>query len=731
MTTTDRRQSAGWLVVTDAETRAATAEETTTARTARTLGTAQRRALLTAADHPLGYFPEAVNYRTLCALEERDLAGLAGRTGILAGYRIRDLVKSRCSITTAGRALAAELPRERVIIVPCGGAKLDDVAPAGEMYTGTYHRAARRAAEQLAGPGGRVIILSAKYGLLPLDQWIRPYDLKAGDPGTVTPATLRHQAFALLLGGAEVTVLGGSAYVALARSVWPHAAAPLHGTRGIGEQMQRLASIAVGRQTDQADAQQAPEPAAPGTETAAELPFDVKVSEDTAEAAAYNLPAQWANPYTPRRGEAAVRLVNGFTAYRNNAGARLEFADTSRRGPERRELAATLGLYFGVHFEKIVNFRTVYVDTGHEITPSGHWRGTSERREIRESRLGRGRTDARASAAPADLARFCAVLPIVLDELDRLSGIWGRRCAAWLTGEGEHWCTPAERRTAVRHFRREFSAALAHALAMPAQAGTEEDLDPGKPYPHQARAAARAALRELGDDWLDRVTRPGTEAAYRLAATTAEQLAAGVADRHAAEHARAARQRLETELAERRAAEQQRAAELDADRVELTAEQLAELDRVLHPQDYPADDEPGYVEAPITATGAPVQLEPEPDAAELRERAELLRGIGAHVAAEALLDRAAELDAEQHQEEPAAVEDLLADVGGRPHRAPHRGPRRVTGPQGNRSRRRPQTMPAASRLRPPTASGGRNRRSPVRGTGGALHAPRKPTREAS
>jgi uncharacterized protein YrzB (UPF0473 family) len=37
-------------------------------------------------------------------------------------------------------ASAAALPRERVVIVPCGGKKQDkiDVCPAGEMYVGSY-----------------------------------------------------------------------------------------------------------------------------------------------------------------------------------------------------------------------------------------------------------------------------------------------------------------------------------------------------------------------------------------------------------------------------------------------------------------------------------------------------------------------------------------------------------------------------------------------------------------
>ncbi|MFG6197718.1 DUF6884 domain-containing protein [Nonomuraea sp. JJY05] len=133
----------------------------------------------------------------------------------------------------------------RVVIVPCGGKKADTAAaiPAGELYVGSYHRAARRAADALAHDGGRVLILSALHGLVELDTMLEPYELRAGQAGTVTGETLRAQAAALGIADADVTVLGGRAYVELAREVWPALDAPLQGTRGIGEQMARLAAM--------------------------------------------------------------------------------------------------------------------------------------------------------------------------------------------------------------------------------------------------------------------------------------------------------------------------------------------------------------------------------------------------------------------------------------------------------------------------------------------------------
>ncbi len=66
-------------------------------------------------------------------------------------------------------------------------------APAGELYVGGYHVACRRAAAVLTTPD-RILILSALYGLLPLDRVIAPYDLRMGRPGSISPEALRRQA---------------------------------------------------------------------------------------------------------------------------------------------------------------------------------------------------------------------------------------------------------------------------------------------------------------------------------------------------------------------------------------------------------------------------------------------------------------------------------------------------------------------------------------------------------
>ena len=192
-----------------------------------------RAALVEAASHPSGMAPERTNAWVLGELVD---------AGLLTAHR------GIGSVTEEGRRAAATLSPERLVIVPCGAKKqtAEEVCEAGEMYVGSYHQACRRAAEALAEDGCRVLILSAKYGLLRLTDYIARYDLRAGDPGAITGEALREQAHKLYATGAQVTILGGAEYVRLAREVWPDAEAPLSGCRGIGEQLARLAGIRKG-----------------------------------------------------------------------------------------------------------------------------------------------------------------------------------------------------------------------------------------------------------------------------------------------------------------------------------------------------------------------------------------------------------------------------------------------------------------------------------------------------
>lgn len=135
------------------------------------------------------------------------------------------------------------MARPDLVVIPCGGAKLGRPAPAGEMYIGGYHRLCQRYALTLTGGDrSRVLILSAKYGLLRLDDPVRPYELRMGRPGAVTVEEVRFQAgllgFGELAGLRRVVALGGLDYTDICRAVWPATCeTPMSGVGGIGKQM--------------------------------------------------------------------------------------------------------------------------------------------------------------------------------------------------------------------------------------------------------------------------------------------------------------------------------------------------------------------------------------------------------------------------------------------------------------------------------------------------------------
>jgi uncharacterized protein DUF6884 len=163
------------------------------------------------------------------------------------GYRIHDLRTGQqiAHYASPGPMWIAAPPAPRpLIVVGCSKAKEPGRLPAGRKYLGSFHHAARRAAAAIAArTGGQVLILSARHGLLTLDTEIGDYDLSIADPGAVTAARIAEQAAALGITGAAVTVLAGRRYADLISQVWPHAARPLDGARGIGEQRARLKAI--------------------------------------------------------------------------------------------------------------------------------------------------------------------------------------------------------------------------------------------------------------------------------------------------------------------------------------------------------------------------------------------------------------------------------------------------------------------------------------------------------
>jgi hypothetical protein len=113
---------------------------------------------------------------------------------------------------------------------------------------GSYHQAARRASHALTTSDSRVMIMSAFYGLVDLDQRLLTYDCRLGQRHAITTDHLRLRAEQLnLLDTPEVIVLAPAAYTALVTQVCPHAHGPLTGAGGIGYQMARLTGLATDR----------------------------------------------------------------------------------------------------------------------------------------------------------------------------------------------------------------------------------------------------------------------------------------------------------------------------------------------------------------------------------------------------------------------------------------------------------------------------------------------------
>jgi hypothetical protein len=136
-----------------------------------------------------------------------------------------------------------------MIIVACGAKKLDREARARDLYVGSYFRACLAYALAIA-PAKDIFILSAKYGLIGINDHIEPYDLKMGEPGSITSTNLWDQVGFAGLYNEKVTVLGGKLYVGLCRKVWKGLKAPLEGKGGLGKQIQWMRRETNGKKTE-------------------------------------------------------------------------------------------------------------------------------------------------------------------------------------------------------------------------------------------------------------------------------------------------------------------------------------------------------------------------------------------------------------------------------------------------------------------------------------------------
>jgi hypothetical protein len=129
-----------------------------------------------------------------------------------------------------------------LVIIPCGGQKLATPAPASQIYTGTYFKLCLKFARQLT-PDFDIRILSAKHGLLRLEQVISPYDQRMTSAlSWAWVHHIRRSSPQKMLQEPAVVSLCTGYYRRAVSTVWPHARFPLHGLGGIGKQQQWLAT---------------------------------------------------------------------------------------------------------------------------------------------------------------------------------------------------------------------------------------------------------------------------------------------------------------------------------------------------------------------------------------------------------------------------------------------------------------------------------------------------------
>jgi hypothetical protein len=127
-----------------------------------------------------------------------------------------------------------------IVIISCGNKKHPVRARAGHLYTGSYHGACRRWALSVT-TWDRLYIISSRYGLVPADEEIEPYEQRLGQPGAISVPEVRAQAERLGLLDTPIVFAGGKAYAEFLAAAGLNVVAPFTGPgMGIGRQLKAL-----------------------------------------------------------------------------------------------------------------------------------------------------------------------------------------------------------------------------------------------------------------------------------------------------------------------------------------------------------------------------------------------------------------------------------------------------------------------------------------------------------
>lgn len=106
-------------------------------------------------------------------------------------------------------------------VIPCGAGKADTARAARDLYTGSMFSHTLAAAEALAEPGDRILVLSARYGLVDLDEVLEPYEQRMDRPGRIEVDTITVQAMLHDVGQDVFALLPRAYFTALDAALRP------------------------------------------------------------------------------------------------------------------------------------------------------------------------------------------------------------------------------------------------------------------------------------------------------------------------------------------------------------------------------------------------------------------------------------------------------------------------------------------------------------------------------
>lgn len=126
-----------------------------------------------------------------------------------------------------------------IVVISCGNLKRKNTRCAAvNMYTGGYFKAMLEWARSVV-PDDRIFILSAKYGLLSLYEPITTYNIRMGQPGSVSIQTVNYQAMTYKIIKEKAYLVCGQDYLDVLTKVFENHVRVLPKV-GMGYQIQLL-----------------------------------------------------------------------------------------------------------------------------------------------------------------------------------------------------------------------------------------------------------------------------------------------------------------------------------------------------------------------------------------------------------------------------------------------------------------------------------------------------------